>query len=74
MVTLQLTDEQVEDLQEILSSARDEGPEGEGWASNELTELRALVNQAISIQKRRYHQIKAFYDGAQRLRSSSCGE
>jgi len=40
---LRLTEKQLIDLSEILWSIQDEGPEGEGWASEKLIELRLLI-------------------------------
>lgn len=48
MVTLQLTDEQAKNLDDVLHYVRDEGPEDEGWQSAELVELRELVCKTIS--------------------------
>jgi len=40
---LELTKAQYEKLEDVLYEHCDEGPTGEGWASEELTELRGLV-------------------------------
>lgn len=52
VILLRLTAEQAKNLSDILVEARDEGPEDEGWQSEELRELRILVDETIS----RHHQ------------------
>lgn len=47
MITLVLTPEQLSKLDDLLYSTTDEGPEGEGWASSGLEELRVLVSRAV---------------------------
>ncbi len=42
---------QIEDLSEILSSTQDCGPDGYGWASRQLEELRGIVIEAESKAK-----------------------
>lgn len=39
MVTITLTKEQAEKLSAVLWDAQDEGPRGDGWASDTLIEL-----------------------------------
>jgi hypothetical protein len=46
-VTFVLTDKQAEKLYDILDNAWDEGPPSAGWASQELSQLRAIVFNAI---------------------------
>ena len=45
-VIIELTPEQSENLEYILWRTQDEGPDGEGWASDELQELRDIVEEA----------------------------
>lgn len=47
LVRLVLTHEQAEALSEALNEYQDRGPQGEGWASKGLQELRSLVEDAI---------------------------
>ena len=46
-VDIRLTKEQAEKLAECLQDHQDEGPTGYGWASEELSLLRAIVDAAI---------------------------
>ena len=46
-INLQLTVKQLELLDEILMSFNDCGPSDEGWASQELRDLRILVENNI---------------------------
>lgn len=46
-IIIKLTKKQAEKLSDVLSYAQDEGPSPEGWASNELEELREIVDNAI---------------------------
>lgn len=50
-VSLKLTPEQLETLGDKLLDLQDEGPVGSGWASSELEELRALVDDEIEKSK-----------------------
>ena len=47
-VNLRLTVEQLNTLSEKLSELQDEGPMGEGWASDELEKLRSIVETELS--------------------------
>ncbi len=46
-VIIKLTINQAERLSEILQDTTDQDPTDEGWASNELLELRGVVDAAI---------------------------
>ena len=45
MNKLTLTDKQLEFLKDILIEHCDEGPQGFGWGSDELIELRDVINE-----------------------------
>lgn len=46
-VSVVLTVEQLAKLDDVLSDYTDEGPMHEGWASDELQELRDIVGKAL---------------------------
>ena len=46
MIKVLLTDEQARKLSEVLWEYTDEGPMFNGWASDELTELRNIIDDA----------------------------
>jgi hypothetical protein len=48
-IIIKLTKEQAEKLSEVLWDTQDEGPCGEGWASDELSELRGIVDAALEL-------------------------
>lgn len=48
MINIELTRKQLLFLYESLLSYTDEGPDGEGWPSPELNELRSLIERAVS--------------------------
>ncbi len=52
LIALHLTLQQLETLSDKLHELRDEGPDGMGWASPELSELRSLVDA-------RFYKVKA---------------
>lgn len=43
-IIIKLTKDQAKKLLDVLYDTQDEGPLGEGWASNELEELRDIVS------------------------------
>lgn len=51
-VVLELTKKQANKLSDVLWDTSDEGPEHEGWASDELSELRSIVDAAIKMSKK----------------------
>ena len=51
MITITLTPQQAEKLSRVLWDAHDEGPEYEGWASDELCVLRGIVDAAYESQR-----------------------
>lgn len=50
MVKVSLTEKQAKKLSEVLWESQDEGPWGKGWASDELAELRNIVDNAIKAE------------------------
>lgn len=46
-IVLELTDVLAEKLQEAVNNYQDDGPSANGWASNELRQVRSLVDDAI---------------------------
>lgn len=47
-VTIELTREQAEKLEEVLMMYDDEGPKGEGWKSPLLVSIRKVVGVAVN--------------------------
>jgi hypothetical protein len=47
MITITLTKDQAEKLSDLLWFIQDRGPTGQGWASDELSALRVLIDKAI---------------------------
>ena len=47
MIIIVLSEKQAENLSNILWDTQDEGPVGEGWASDELEELRGIIDDTI---------------------------
>jgi hypothetical protein len=46
-IEMELTLEEVDKLAEAVDSHQDQGPSGEGWASDALSAVRAKVQDAI---------------------------
>jgi hypothetical protein len=58
IITIPLSAKQIQKISLILANTQDEGPEGEGWATEELKELREIfksydnaIDQALLILK-----------------------
>lgn len=51
MITIQLSEDDADLLSSALWDYRNEGPPGEDWASDEIEELRAKIDEMIKAAK-----------------------